>query len=254
MSKIIFKHSGNGASALKVAGDFTDWAIVPMGYQDDSKQWEYNLDTEKLKSFAIGDNEFKIHFKFIDEDGNWFTDDNFAKEIDDRGNENNVLYLDKRELLPSNEESDKTTEAKGNPEQLQREKGYANTNTPATASVGKDENGNDGRKEFSEDEGPESPNPTPKVPAREHFTISEEEEPPVVINDSDLEGYSTAGCEGEATVDTHRPGTADTTISTRGTPSTYNGFLQRIVHFFKNMFKNWFGMGKKRKMNSSESS
>lgn len=81
--KIISKR--DPSSGLKVALDLESWKIQPMEYNEDLSQWEY---TPELGGKQVE----KIHFKFIDADGTWFTDIDFPKEFDSDGNENNVVY------------------------------------------------------------------------------------------------------------------------------------------------------------------
>lgn len=86
MVSIIYSHAGDKFKELKIAGGFNKWEVVPMKWNATKDQWEYELKN-------IPQDIKKIHFKFIDDSGNWFTDNNYAKEIDEHNNENNVKML-----------------------------------------------------------------------------------------------------------------------------------------------------------------
>lgn len=87
--KIVYAHSENVFQNLQVAGNFTSWEVKPMHKDMKTNFWEFDID---LKNLVNGDVD-KIVFKFVDDNGNWFTDDNFAKETDTHNNENNVKLL-----------------------------------------------------------------------------------------------------------------------------------------------------------------
>ncbi|EJS41474.1 uip4p [Saccharomyces arboricola H-6] len=91
MITIVFDHPADGFPDLKIAGEFTDWKGVPMKINADSGKWEYGLDESSL---AKHEDKNKVHFKFIDQNGNWFADDEYPKEIDEHSNENNVATLE----------------------------------------------------------------------------------------------------------------------------------------------------------------
>ncbi|KAL3237477.1 Uip4p [Nakaseomyces bracarensis] len=93
MVSIIYSHEGAKFKDLKIAGGFNKWEVVPMTWNSSQNQWEYELQD-------IPKGVKKIHFKFIDDSGNWFTDINYAKEIDEHNNENNV------KMLPATTESE----------------------------------------------------------------------------------------------------------------------------------------------------
>ena len=87
MVTIVFPHPAEDFPDLKIAGKFTDWKGVPMSINAETGQWEYKIDES---SIAKHNDKDKVHFKFIDHNGNWFADDEYAKEIDEHSNENNV--------------------------------------------------------------------------------------------------------------------------------------------------------------------
>lgn len=100
--KIISKHSPD--AELKVALDIQSWVPRPMVFNEEKSQWEYQPDTKNLESVE------KIHFKFISSDGSWFTDNDFPKELDGGGNENNVIYAEAEKLALKNYVTDELKE------------------------------------------------------------------------------------------------------------------------------------------------
>ena len=89
MVKILFSDPTKKFKQLNVAGDFSDWQIMPMVENvTNPGTWEFEL-TENM----MPDGRTKVHFKFIDHESNWFTDEDYPKEIDEHDNENNVKML-----------------------------------------------------------------------------------------------------------------------------------------------------------------
>lgn len=112
MIKITFRYP---TDKLNIAGDFTQWEAVPMTKNYIADEWEFEIKKEKIKC-AEGVS-LSLHFKFIDQDGKWFTNNKFAKEFDNEGNENNVLYLNDifNEQPSSDNDSEEITSFKLNP-------------------------------------------------------------------------------------------------------------------------------------------
>ncbi|CUS23217.1 LAQU0S08e04720g1_1 [Lachancea quebecensis] len=212
MSKIVFKHQQAGLGSLSVAGNFTKWEIKPMVYNKDEGQWEFEVEPKMFENCELLDGKVVTFFKFIDERGEWFTDDNFAKEADENGNENNALYL----------------------------------------QVGGDATGSENQPSGAEQEVAEgqetesvTPDPTPVVQARTSMT-NDREESPVMITESDLEeDFHDTNNEDHGELTEARNHSADTSVSATHNPTEYKNFLQSIVFFFKNLFRRWFGMGAK---------
>lgn len=101
MVTIIYDHPISTFHILNIAGDFNEWVIVPMTKSQQKGRWEYRLSDEVIHR----EKRNKIHFKFIDPDGNWFTDNNYPKELDNEGNENNVKLLSGKEFESMNSKS-----------------------------------------------------------------------------------------------------------------------------------------------------
>lgn len=208
MVKIIYAHPTNAFQNLKIAGDFSKWNAIPMhkksGNSGAEDTWEVSVDLKNLP-----DNAKAIHFKFIDDSGSWFTDDNYPKEVDGNSNENNVKVIAENEALNSAEEE----------------------------SV----------KESLMDDGPASPVPSLNNPEgnikhaeseSEAASPEEDEEsvggPAVVVNHSDAE-------EAGAATNEDLPKSSGTVYSTNGhNPEHYKDILARIIAFFTNLFRNWF--------------
>lgn len=197
MPKIIYGHSTDHFEALKVAGDFSKWEIEPMTKK--SEFWEYTFYKGSLPA------ETKIiHFKFIDDNGIWFTDDNYAKETDANNNENNVRILTPEEIK----------ELGGNTEEVKKS----------------------GEPSYEvDDEGPVRPAPSPSAQGlREHNESGGEiDESTVIVNHVDAQ---------EGTHDRERPDTSGTVYSQDPEVSDqYKTILARIIAFFTNLFHSWFG-------------
>ncbi|CDH17929.1 uncharacterized protein ZBAI_09717 [Zygosaccharomyces bailii ISA1307] len=198
MVKIIYGHSADHFKQLKVAGDFTSWGIKPM--KKNAEFWEYTFQKGNLAQDAK-----VIHFKFIDDNGVWFTDDDYAKETDSNNNENNVRILTREEL----EELGEVVPSK--------EQSY---------DMG--------------DEGPVRPAPTPRIddggatPAehesegKSRNASQELGESTVIVNHSDAQ-------EAE-----NRPGTSGTVYSQAPEATQYKTVLARVIAFFSNLFRSWF--------------
>lgn len=81
-------------NSLKIAGDFNNWQIEPMVQSElNSKAvWIYQIKDSLLSNCKnVNDkNEILIHFKFIDDNGNWFIVPDYSSEPDEHNNINNV--------------------------------------------------------------------------------------------------------------------------------------------------------------------
>lgn len=200
MMKIIYGHSPDSFNNLKIAGDFSDWKPLSMVKNRQDGLWEYVIDAGKLPP-----DTGKVHFKFIDDNGTWFTDEDYPKEVDEHSNENNVKLL-----------------------------------------TGKDE-----VEEADVDfEGPESPVPSLKAPS-EKKSVSAAKKPSgqrkddkeesvggsaVLVNHSDAEE------ERQVVENSQKPETAGTALSGReNDPQRYKDVLARIIAFFTDLFRSWFG-------------
>lgn len=212
MSKIVFKHQQAGLGSLSLAGNFTKWEIKPMVFNGDEAQWEFEIEPEMLENCELQDGKAVTFFKFVDERGDWFTDDNFAKEADENGNENNALYLqvDGDAARSENQPSEVEHQTEGDQEAE-----------------------------------PSTPDPTPVVQMKTP-RANEREESPVMITESDLEeDFHDTNNQDQGELTETRNHSADTSVSATQNPAEYKNFLQSIVFFFKNLFRRWFGMGTK---------
>ncbi|EDO19421.1 hypothetical protein Kpol_1002p68 [Vanderwaltozyma polyspora DSM 70294] len=101
MFKILYDHPSRKFNQLNIAGDFTGWKITPMKKDPKNQdRWEIQINEADLPQ---GIN--KVHFKFIDDNGNWFTDEEYPKEVDEHDNENNVKMLIKEKEKESGNNS-----------------------------------------------------------------------------------------------------------------------------------------------------
>ncbi|SCU99151.1 LANO_0F00958g1_1 [Lachancea nothofagi CBS 11611] len=225
MSKIVFKHQQADIGSLSVAGNFSQWAIQPMVFNAAEKQWEFQIVPQMLANLKTQENSSGVvtYFKFIDDKGVWFTDDNFAKEIDEHGNENNALYLKMDEQkLSSGDKNELEAVEFGDPQKVSED----------------------------DQQGPASPDPTPVIPGSMSPLATYSEESPVMINDSDLEEnyhetQDQSHDQDHNKVDGSRHGSADTEVSVTRDPNEYKNFLHSIIYFFRSLFYRWFGVGKR---------
>ncbi|CEP64764.1 Uip4p LALA0_S13e02476g [Lachancea lanzarotensis] len=234
MSIIVFKHHSTGPISISVAGNFTKWEIEPMVFNDTEKQWEYEIDEKALQDCPHRNGKTHTFFKFVDANGTWFTDDNFAKEIDEHGNENNALYL------PVAPVAGTSVLANREPQQQQ--------------DAERVDNFNDGEHEEETEriETPISPNPTPAIPLPGNFDVgtsmpvAQHEESPVLINESDLEEQFHE-TEDQGTRSVVRNNQADSSLdaSANKNPKEYKNFLNSIILFFRSLFYRWFSVDKR---------
>ncbi|SMN22555.1 similar to Saccharomyces cerevisiae YPL186C UIP4 Protein that interacts with Ulp1p, a Ubl (ubiquitin-like protein)-specific protease for Smt3p protein conjugates [Maudiozyma saulgeensis] len=101
MVEILIPDEKQTFKSLKIAGDFTNWKIQPMVAisNDDSLEhvpaWKFNITDDMVKDYCSKESteEIMIHFKFIDDNNNWFTSDNFDLIPDEHNNINNGILL-----------------------------------------------------------------------------------------------------------------------------------------------------------------
>lgn len=163
-----------------------------MARSSKSGLWEYTVNLSKLPSGSK-----KVHFKFIDDNGNWFTDEDYAKEVDEHSNENNVKVFSEDELTGEESEFDVDDEGPESPaptlEADDSDSFYEPTRTPEIREVGESVGGS-----------------------------------AVIVNHSDAE-------DDESETDE----TNENALTTGETP--YKDVLARIIAFFTNLFRSWFG-------------
>ncbi|QLQ77908.1 hypothetical protein HG537_0A01550 [Torulaspora globosa] len=209
--KILYCHSPDSFQNLQIAGDFSDWKPLSMVKNVESGLWEYVIDSKKLAPDTR-----KVHFKFIDDNGVWFTDDDYPKEVDEHSNENNVKFLtadERDDKIYTNEEVNLDFEG---PE------------SPAPSLEAQSE----------EQKGVETPN-WPRSSASKKAVEDKDESvggSAVVVNHSDAED------ERQIAESSERPDTNGTAITGReNNPEQYKDVLARIIAFFTNLFRSWFG-------------
>lgn len=212
--KIIYCHSPDSFQHLQIAGDFSDWEPMSMVKNVEDGLWEYVIDTRKLDPDAG-----KVHFKFIDDNGVWFTDDDYPKEVDEHSNENNVKLLtadERDDKIYPNEEIDMDFEGPESPApsleaESEVKKSARNVETP---------------------DGPTSS--TSRSPAEDKDESVGGSA--VVVNRSDAEE------ERQVAESSERPDTSGSALTGReNNPEQYRDVLARIIAFFTNLFRSWFG-------------
>lgn len=219
MVAIIYRHKAKEFNELKIAGGFNNWEIVPMQWSPAKEQWEYELDLEKIPAALT-----KIHFKFIDDQGNWFTDSNYAKEIDEHNNENNV------KLLPGHQETATASDDKDvSYQDEQLEKGPI---TPAPSLVAE--------KTAEKHTTTEDPKPVPEALPEVTETIVEESAK-ALTDEEDTANSS----EEQTRVEEEEPEQIEEVTDTNETKNTvikgsdadmYKTLLQKIIEFFVSWF------------------
>ncbi|SCU84242.1 LAME_0C08768g1_1 [Lachancea meyersii CBS 8951] len=231
MNKIVFKHFSSGPASIKIAGNFTKWEIKEMDFNDQEEQWEFDIDQEALRGCPDHNGKAVAYFKFVDGNGVWFTDNNFAKEIDGQGNENNAMYLSFR---PENDSSLKAQQ-KQQQQQEERDRKFEEKEREEEAKL------------------PESPNSTPKVPLATKAPrietpslTAQREESPVLINESDFdEQYHETEDQDHKAVVRSELNTPELEASSNNDPKQYKNFLQSMIFFFRSLFYRWFSMDRK---------
>ncbi|CAG99900.1 Uip4p [Kluyveromyces lactis] len=208
--KIISKR--DSASGLNVALDLEKWTVKPMIYNVAEKQWEYTPDLE--------DKEVeKIHFKFVDSNGTWFADNDFPKEFDNIGNENNVIYVNGKGLEFKNYVNDIKNDA-DSPASTPKNARFASPREQKP-----EETTNSVKKEVPVDEGVQavetkkdtegSADKAEAIPAQEQLQEPQNEQ--------------------------ERPTTSDTAVTHRSDSVVeYSTFLDRIMLFLRRFIKKWF--------------
>lgn len=108
MVDIVFPVIKGSFSDLKIATNLNNWTIehmrrvsnpselnIPKEIANEKDIWTYEIPDDviaKLVSENGQDSNFRLHFKFVDDNSNWFTAGEFAK-ISDDNNINNILVL-----------------------------------------------------------------------------------------------------------------------------------------------------------------
>lgn len=200
--KIIYGHSADSFEKLKIAGDFSDWKPLSM-VRNGEGRWEYVLDPTTLPP-----DTGKVHFKFIDDNGVWFTDEDYPKEVDEHSNENNV------KLLSVAQEPEDVTDSDDDDELVDMD--Y---------------------------EGPQSPVPSLKAQEKQNTARSAAEDKDESVGGSAvLVSHSDAEDDRQVAPGSERPTTGETALSGReNNPDQYKDVLARIIAFFTNLFRSWFG-------------
>ncbi|CCD25545.1 Uip4p NDAI_0F02270 [Naumovozyma dairenensis CBS 421] len=147
MVQIIFGQNAKEFPILNIAGTFTNWEIKPMELHDE--HWEFNIPDETLIEKGIE----KIYFKFIDGESNWLVDGNFAIEVDEHNNQNNVMVLSPTKESETVHSGSKDHENKDN---VGKSKDRLSQSSLDNINVSTE----DIKEEELNDEGPQSPVPS----------------------------------------------------------------------------------------------
>lgn len=98
MVQILIPDGQDSFQALKIAGDFTNWKIQPMIRQlsTTTGSWVFKITNDMVEKYCTEElqDQVLIHFKFIDDNNNWFTSDNFDLVSDENNNINNAVMLE----------------------------------------------------------------------------------------------------------------------------------------------------------------
>ncbi|CCF56976.1 hypothetical protein KAFR_0B06790 [Kazachstania africana CBS 2517] len=176
MSEIVYSQKESSFANLRIAGDFTNWEIKSMEKRSDgdvdTDTWVYPIEESFLKSKSHDDKQkIPICFKFIDDNGNWFTVDAFEKDRDEHNNVNNVKTIDLDEIA---EESIKKHLEETIP-------------SPQIKHISENQENNSFARNMST-EAPITPVPSLKEEFRKNFDSKSEEK----INEDDLDHDLTA--------------------------------------------------------------
>ena len=119
MVDIVFPVIKGSFSDLKIATNLNNWTIehmhpvpnpselnIPSGITSEKDIWTYEIPDDviaKLVSENGKDSSFRLHFKFVDDNSNWFTAGEFAKISDDNNINNTLVLLFEKGKLVSSE-------------------------------------------------------------------------------------------------------------------------------------------------------
>lgn len=269
MLEILIPDTNESFQALKIAGDFTDWKEQPMQkVHGEGVGWSFVIESPMVEKYCPEGlpQEAMIHFKFIDDNGNWFTSDNFDLVPDEHNNINNAVLLHFQDGKLREDVAEEEVEL---PESVAEEPDKTPEPTlQATTPLPEPE----------EPEEPEVPEPTVPVPERtqtpvqDDSLIAEAHTPKDAVSTTPpgeqtvyfspakftgkREGTSAEGTEEEDEAETP---VAEKIFSSKGKPTTavtathgeadiidskkpeeYKGILQRLLRFLSAFFGSWF--------------
>lgn len=106
--------------SLKIAGDFNNWQIEPMVKDDTNESkpvWKYHIGESQLKNCNKTNdrNDTVIHFKFIDDNDNWFIVPDYTSEPDEHNNINNVKIVISKQQVHEEEGEQEEEKLKEDP-------------------------------------------------------------------------------------------------------------------------------------------
>lgn len=245
MLEILIPDSNKSFKALKIAGDFTDWEEKAMDKVGD-EAWSFQIDSSMVEKYCPKESplEALIHFKFIDDNENWFTSDNFDLVPDEHNNINNAILLQfedgklKEKTVEQPEVPAEVVEKDETPEPTLE----ATTPEPAEPAAAGAETHTPKRSEPITPPGEETVffSPGQYSSKRESTTadVTEEEdeaETPVAEKIF-AKGQPSAAAATTAVTNTH--GEADIVEATNS--EEYKGILQRLLRLLSAFFGSWF--------------
>ncbi|KAG0672602.1 hypothetical protein C6P45_000033 [Maudiozyma exigua] len=258
---------------LQIAGDFTNWEIEPMRKVSQSTEiagssgWQFIITNEMAEKYCNKESadETMIHFKFIGDDGNWFTSDDFDLVPDENNNINNAVLLkfENGKLKEENIDdvvSDVVEPAaqdltpdpsleKTSEQQQQKDPIEINNNTD-------DDDDDDTALDTISEEQKQTPDPVkaiPQTPIKSERVDSPIGDETIFFSPSVIssKGQDVTEDEDEAETPITERRNLNTTnseeilgaqeVAEKKDPNVYKGMLQRLIDFLSAFFGSWFG-------------
>ena len=258
---------------LQIAGDFTNWEIEPMRKVSQSTKiagfncWQFIITNEMAEKYCNKESpdETMIHFKFIGDDGNWFTSDDFDLVPDENNNINNAVLLqfENGKLKEENIEEvvgdvvepatqDLTPDPsleKISEQQQQKDPIEINNN-------GEEDDDDDTALDTISEEQKQTPDPDKAIPQtpikseREDSPIGDETiffSPSVIsskgqdVTEDEDEAETPIAERRNLNITNSEEVSGAQEVAEKKDPHVYKGMLQRLIDFISAFFGSWFG-------------
>lgn len=269
--EILIPDKNENFKKLQIAGDFTNWEIEPMKKKSNANNivgWQFIISNEMAEKYCSKESpeETMIHFKFIGDDGNWFTSDDFDLMPDEHNNVNNAILLqfENGKLKEQNIDDFTTKIVESIPQDLTPDPSLENVaeqQQQQKDSIANDNNNDDDDDDedtaldtISEDQKqtPEPERVLPQTPIRSTVEDSPIGDETVFFSPSIIsaKGQDVTEEEDEAETPTTERNNmniinSDVPITQQVTekkdPDAYKSMLQRLIDFLSAFFGSWFG-------------
>lgn len=266
---ILIPDKNENFKKLQIAGDFTNWQIEPMTKVSNVNKiacWQFVITNEMAEKYCTKESpdQTMIHFKFIGDDGNWFTSGDFDLVPDEHNNVNNAVLLqfENGKLKEGNNDDVAKKVVESVAQDLTPDPSLENVaeqqqqqqKDPITNNNEDDDDEDTALDSMSEEHKPipdletELPQ-TPVRPGREDSPVGDETVffSPSIIS---TKGQDVTEEEDEAETPTTERNNMNIAnpdvpvthkITEKKDPHAYKGMLQRLIDFISAFFGSWFG-------------